>query len=126
MKLYFELETDDGNQTNMIITYPDADALNHIIKLCNRMKKVAELYDVALLSYGEAKINAVKTTRNFTHLGLKDAKELVEQAPVVILSCVTIDRAKEVVDEFDRVGCSAEMRLHPVGQEELTLRRYEI
>lgn len=62
-------------------------------------KRVDEgvLYNVVIHSYGLKKINAIKAVRYITDMGLKEAKELVEETesrPAVVLKAVSKDEAE--------------------------------
>ena len=58
-------------------------------------------FDVVLEAAGDKKINVIKEVRALTSLGLKEAKDLVEAAPKVVLEKVnkeTADKAKEALE----------------------------
>ena len=58
-------------------------------------------FDVILESAGDKKINVIKEVRALTSLGLKEAKDLVEAAPMTILENAnkeTADKAKEALE----------------------------
>lgn len=58
-------------------------------------------FDVVLEAGGEKKINVIKEVRALTSLGLKEAKDLVEEAPKTVLEGVnkeTADKAKEALE----------------------------
>ena len=58
-------------------------------------------FDVVLTSAGEKKIQVIKEVRTLTNLGLKDAKELVDNAPKPILEKASkedADKAKELIE----------------------------
>ena len=58
-------------------------------------------FDVVLTSAGEKKIQVIKEVRALTNLGLKDAKELVDNAPNPVLEKVSkedADKAKELIE----------------------------
>ena len=44
-------------------------------------------FDVELTSFGQQKINVIKDVREITGLGLKEAKELVDAAPIEVNDC---------------------------------------
>jgi ribosomal protein L7/L12 len=50
-------------------------------------------YSVRLTSYGDKKIQCIKLVREYTCLGLKEAKELVESAPCDVLVTTDADEA---------------------------------
>lgn len=58
-------------------------------------------FDVMLTGAGDKKIQVIKEVRALTSLGLKEAKELVESAPVAVLEAVdkeAADKAKEALE----------------------------
>ena len=62
-------------------------------------------FDVVLDSYGEKKINVIKTLRQeVPGLGLKEAKELVESAPVTIKEAITKEDADEIKTKIQEAG----------------------
>ena len=63
-------------------------------------------FDVFLNSFGEKKINVIKAVREVTSLGLKDAKDLVESAPVAVKEGVSKDEAEEAVKKFEEAGAT--------------------
>ncbi|PKA51719.1 50S ribosomal protein L12, chloroplastic [Apostasia shenzhenica] len=56
-----------------------------------------------------AKIKVIKEVRAFTNLGLKEAKDLVEKAPVVLKQGVTKEAACEIVEKIKAAGGLAVM-----------------
>ena len=66
--------------------------------------------DVVLERYGERKIQAIKVVRELTGLGLKEAKDVVESAPCVVLAGVDEAFARAAVEAFSRAGISASVR----------------
>ena len=53
-------------------------------------------FDVELTSFGSSKIKVVKAVKEATGLGLKDAKELVDNAPKVIKEGVAKEEVKNL------------------------------
>ncbi|MCL5037797.1 MAG: 50S ribosomal protein L7/L12 [Chloroflexi bacterium] len=62
------------------------------------------LFDVELKEAGTQKIQTIKVLREFTDLGLKEAKELVEAAPKVFKSDVSKEEAEKIKAKFEEVG----------------------
>jgi len=59
-------------------------------------------FDVILKSFGEKKVDVIKTVRAITNLGLKEAKALVESAPAPVKEAVSkadADKFKKVLEE---------------------------
>eukprot|EP00882_Tetradesmus_deserticola_P010351 GHRQ01010934.1.p1 GENE.GHRQ01010934.1~~GHRQ01010934.1.p1 ORF type:complete len:197 (+),score=59.15 GHRQ01010934.1:181-771(+) len=68
-------------------------------------KKEKTEFDVKLSSYTpEGKIKVIKEIRTITSLGLKEAKELVEKAPVVIKAGVSKADAEAMQKQLEAVG----------------------
>ena len=67
-------------------------------------------FDVVLTAIGDKKINVIKTVREVTSLGLKEAKELVESAPAPIKEAVSKDEAEEVKKKFEEAGAQVEIK----------------
>ena len=61
-------------------------------------------FDVELTSAGEKKIAVIKTIREITSLGLKEAKDLVDGAPIVVKEAVTKDDASEIQKKLEDAG----------------------
>ena len=54
-----------------------------------------------------AKVKVIKEVRAFTNLGLKEAKELVEKAPTVVLQDVKKEEAEKLIAKLIEVGAKA-------------------
>jgi large subunit ribosomal protein L7/L12 len=64
-------------------------------------------FDIKLEKFdAAAKIKIIKEVRTFTDLGLKDAKDLVEKAPVVLKKGVTKEEAGLIVDKLKELGAT--------------------
>ncbi|KAL0686648.1 hypothetical protein Bca4012_086325 [Brassica carinata] len=71
--------------------------------------KTAEktVFDVKLEKFESAsKIKVIKEIRAFTELGLKEAKELVEKAPIVVKTGVTKEEAEKMMEKLKAVGAT--------------------
>lgn len=67
-------------------------------------------FDVKLEKFDAgSKIKIIKEVRTFTNLGLKEAKELVEKAPIVLKSGVGKEEAEQIVEKLKSVGATALM-----------------
>ena len=53
-----------------------------------------------------SKIKVIKEIRAFTELGLKEAKDLVEKAPVVVKTGVTKEEAEKIMEKLKAVGAT--------------------
>ena len=67
-------------------------------------------FDVILASFGEKKINVIKVVRAHTGLGLKEAKELVDNAPNTVKEAVSKDEAEKVKAELEDAGATVEVK----------------
>ncbi len=61
-------------------------------------------FDVELTQVGEKKINVVKAVKDVAGLGLKEAKEIVDQAPVVIKAGVAKEEAEAMKAKIEEAG----------------------
>ena len=61
-------------------------------------------FDVVLEGFGDNKIAVIKVVREITGLGLKEAKETVEGAPVTVLEGTDKDKADEVKGKIEDAG----------------------
>jgi large subunit ribosomal protein L7/L12 len=67
-------------------------------------------FTVLLKSIGDKKINVIKTVREVTSLGLKEAKDLVDNAPKPIKENVSKEEAEEIKNKFEEVGAEVELQ----------------
>ncbi|HOB42357.1 MAG: 50S ribosomal protein L7/L12 [Bacillota bacterium] len=67
-------------------------------------------FDVILVSPGEQKIPVLKVVREITGLGLKEAKELVDNAPKPIKEGVKKEEAEEIKAKIADVGGQVEIK----------------
>jgi large subunit ribosomal protein L7/L12 len=67
-------------------------------------------FDVVLADIGSEKIKVIKTVREVTSLGLKEAKELVESAPKAVKEEVGKDEAEEIKKKLEAVGAKVELK----------------
>lgn len=67
-------------------------------------------FDVILTDIGTEKIKVIKVVREFTGLGLKEAKDLVDTAPKPIKEGATKDEAASIKAKFAEVGATVEVK----------------
>ena len=67
-------------------------------------------YDVVMTSFGEKKLDVIKVVREITGLGLKDAKDLVENVPSKIKEAVSKADGDEIVKKLAEAGAAAELK----------------
>ena len=67
-------------------------------------------FDVVLKSVGANKIAVIKIVREVTGLGLKEAKDLVDNAPKTIKEAVSKDDAEAMKAKFAEAGAEVEVK----------------
>ena len=67
-------------------------------------------FDVMLTAVGDKKINVIKEVRGITGLGLKEAKELVDNAPSAIKEGATKEEADEIKGKLEGAGATVELK----------------
>ena len=67
-------------------------------------------FDVILKDPGASKLNVIKVVRAVTGLGLKDAKDLVDNCPKTLKEAVSKEDAEKMVAELKEAGADAEMK----------------
>jgi large subunit ribosomal protein L7/L12 len=75
--------------------------------------KVAEektAFDVILKSAGAQKLNIVKLVKDLTGLGLKEAKELVDNAPKTLKEGASKDEAAGLKKQLEDAGAEVEVK----------------
>lgn len=67
-------------------------------------------FDVILASAGSSKVKVIKAVREATGLGLKEAKEVVDNAPKAIKEAVSKDEAEALKAKLEEAGASVEVK----------------
>ena len=67
-------------------------------------------FDVILKSAGASKLGVIKVVRAATGLGLKDAKDLVDNAPKTLKEGISKEDAEKLVAELKEAGADAEIK----------------
>ena len=67
-------------------------------------------FDVILKSAGASKLGVIKVVRAITGLGLKDAKDLVDNCPKTLKEAVSKEDAEKMVAELKEAGAEAELK----------------
>jgi large subunit ribosomal protein L7/L12 len=67
-------------------------------------------FDVVLESGGDKKIQVIKEVRALTSLGLKEAKDLVEEAPKVVLEKVNKETADKAKEQLEAAGATVTVK----------------
>ncbi len=67
-------------------------------------------FDVVLKAAGASKLAVVKLVKELTGLGLKEAKELVDNAPSNIKEAVSKDEAEGLKSSLEEAGAEVELK----------------
>ncbi len=67
-------------------------------------------FDVILTGFGQKKIQVIKTVRELTSLGLKEAKDLVDNAPKPVREGVSKEEAEAIIAKLEEQGATAELK----------------
>jgi large subunit ribosomal protein L7/L12 len=67
-------------------------------------------FTVVLQSAGEKKIQVIKVVRALTNLGLKEAKDLVDNAPNTIKDGVSKAEAEDIKKQIEEAGGTVEIK----------------
>lgn len=67
-------------------------------------------FNVTLVSGGASKINVIKVVRELTGLGLKEAKDLVDNAPKTIKEGISKDEAEALKAKLEEAGAQVEVK----------------
>lgn len=73
-------------------------------------EEVKTEYKVTLVSVGDKKIQVLKELRALTNLGLKEAKDLIDNAPAVIKEDATKEEAEKIKAKLEEVGAKVEIK----------------
>ena len=67
-------------------------------------------FTVILKAAGEKKVNVIKVVRALTGLGLKEAKDVVDQAPSNVKEGISKAEAEDVKKQLEEAGASVELK----------------
>jgi large subunit ribosomal protein L7/L12 len=67
-------------------------------------------FDVVLAAVGDKKIQVIKEVRALTSLGLKEAKEVVDNAPGPVLEAVDKEAAEKAKEQLEGAGATVELK----------------
>jgi large subunit ribosomal protein L7/L12 len=73
-------------------------------------EEAKDSFDVILTSFGDKKINVIKVVREVTSLGLKEAKELVDNLPKPVKEGVGKEEADELKGKFEDAGAQVDVK----------------
>ena len=74
-----------------------------------QLKKKDE-FNVELTSAGASKVKVIKVVREITGLGLKEAKDLVDNAPKVVKEAVSKEEAEEIKAKLEGEGAEVNVK----------------
>ena len=97
--------------------------LNELVKACEEEFGVSaaagvvvaaaeekDEFDVELVSAGASKVKVIKVVREITGLGLKEAKELVDNAPKVVKEGASKAEAEEIKAKLEGEGAEVNLK----------------
>ena len=67
-------------------------------------------FDVVLTSAGSAKLGVIKVVKELTGLGLKEAKDLVDNAPKAVKEKVSKAEAEDLKKQLEEAGATVEIK----------------
>lgn len=67
-------------------------------------------FDVILAGAGSSKVGVIKAVREVTGLGLKDAKDLVDNAPKTLKEGASKEEAEQIKEKLEAAGASVELK----------------
>lgn len=76
----------------------------------NEVKEEKTEFNVLLISVGDKKIQVLKELRALTNLGLKEAKDLIDNIPSIIRQGVSKEEAEKIKAKLEEVGAKVEVK----------------
>jgi large subunit ribosomal protein L7/L12 len=67
-------------------------------------------FDVVLTGEGEKKVQTIKVLREVTGLGLKEAKEMVENLPATLKEGVSKEEGEDIKSKMEEAGAPVELK----------------
>ena len=67
-------------------------------------------FDVVLANAGASKVGVIKAVREVTGLGLKEAKEVVDNAPKTLKEGVSKEEADQIKEKLEAAGATVEVK----------------
>ena len=67
-------------------------------------------FDVVLVEAGDQKIKVITAVKNALGLGLKDAKDLVDNAPKALKEGASKEEAEQIKEKLEAAGASVELK----------------
>jgi len=73
-------------------------------------EEVKDEFDVVITAVGDKKIQVIKEVRGLTSLGLKEAKDVVDNAPGAVLEGVDQETADKAKEALEGAGATVELK----------------
>ena len=67
-------------------------------------------FDIELTSIGDKKINVIKVIRGITSLGLKEAKDMADNAPSVVKESASKEEVEEIKKKLEEAGATVTLK----------------
>ena len=67
-------------------------------------------FNVELTGVGDKKINVIKVIRTITSLGLKEAKEMADNAPSMVKDAVPKEEAEDIKKQLEEAGATVTLK----------------
>ena len=67
-------------------------------------------FDIELTGVGDKKINVIKVIRTITSLGLKEAKEMADNAPSMVKDAVPKEEAENIKKQLEEAGATVTLK----------------
>jgi len=84
--------------------------LSQAARALPRKRQEQSEFDVILANAGASKINVIKVVREITGLGLKEAKDLVDNAPKPLKEKVSKEEAESIKAKLEEAGATVELK----------------
>ena len=81
-----------------------------VLELNELVKAIEEEVSVILKSAGASKLNVIKLVREVTGLGLKEAKDLVDNAPKAVKEKISPEEAEALKAKLVEAGAEVEVK----------------
>ncbi|WP_343184064.1 50S ribosomal protein L7/L12 [Buchnera aphidicola (Ceratovacuna keduensis)] len=78
----------------------------------SKIKKEKEKteFNILLKSIGSNKISVIKAIRSITNLGLKESKDLVDSAPVIVKENISKKESEDLKNILEKSGATVEIK----------------
>ncbi len=100
---------EEFNVSATSVSSPNTDS-TAILKETEQKMNFRETVDVILVSAGDRKIPVLKVVREETNLGLKEAKELIDNTPMPVKEGITKEASARLKVKLEEAGAIVEIR----------------